>query len=78
MKITEEEIAEVLHDSGVEFKEIDFSVFHPLDHWAFSPQCFRWHGGPIHHLRLWWEFQRPGWDKDWEPVEANTRRRKRS
>jgi hypothetical protein len=76
MKITPEDVAEVIRNSGREVKEIDFSIFHPLDHWAFSRDCFGWYGGPLQHLRLWWEFQRPGWDKDWEPVETNIRRKK--
>lgn len=37
--------------------ELDFSVFHPLMHRAFSPECFGWHGGPIHHIRMWYEYQ---------------------
>lgn len=39
--------------------DIDFSVFHPLFHWAFSRECFGWHGGPVQHIRLWWDYQAP-------------------
>lgn len=45
-------------------RPVDFSVFHPLDHWAGSPYCFGWHGGPVRHIELWWDYMRP------EPIGA--------
>ena len=53
-------------------KKLDFSQFHGLFHWIASPDCWRSYGGPTRHLQLWWQYQRPGWDKDvdWDhPVE---------
>ncbi len=46
----------------------DFSHFHPLDHWALSPECWRWYGGPVNHIKLWWTFQIRLSDDDWEEV----------
>jgi len=74
MKITQEDVAEVIQNSGREIREIDFSVWHPLDHWAFSSYCWSFHGGGFHHLKLWWEFQRPGWEKDWKPEAPDEHR----
>lgn len=39
--------------------KLDFSEFHPLDHWCFTRDCAGWHGGWINHIKLWWEYQAP-------------------
>ena len=41
---------------------LDFSIFHPQDHWAFVPHCRTLPGGGRRHLRDWWDYrfeQRP-------------------
>jgi hypothetical protein len=36
---------------------LDFSVFHPLDHWVGSAYCRSFYGGFRRHLSLWWDYQ---------------------
>lgn len=49
--------------------KFDFSQFHPLDHWAGELRCWRLPGGPLVHLRYWWDYQGPGYNPDdWEDV----------
>ena len=38
---------------------LNFSVFHPLDHWLLSPRCRSFYGGARRHLSLWWAYE-PG------------------
>lgn len=38
--------------------KFDFSQFHPLDHWPYSPRCHEFYGGGRHHLRLAWDIRR--------------------
>ena len=37
--------------------QLNFDVFHPLDHWAGSIGCWGWYGGLSRHLALWWDYQ---------------------
>ena len=37
--------------------KLDFSVFHPLDHWVGSAYCRTFYGGGRRHLSLWWDYQ---------------------
>jgi len=37
---------------------LDFSEFHPLDHWPWSRRCLSLPGGAGRHLRLTWEYRR--------------------
>ena len=39
--------------------KLDFSQWHPLDHWAFTKYCRTFHGKGFHHLRLWADYQMP-------------------
>lgn len=41
-----------------ELPELDFSQYHPLDHWPFSARCRDHYGGGRHHLRIAWRFRR--------------------
>lgn len=51
----------------MEIKKLDFSQFHPLDHWPWQRRCWsrkvqygwetQFYGGPIHHMKLAWEFK---------------------
>lgn len=38
--------------------KIDFSQWHPLDHWPFTSRCRSFHGGGRHHIKITWEFRR--------------------
>ena len=43
---------------------LDFSEFHPLDHWPWEQRCRDHFGGWRRHLELWHEYQAPdpiGW-----------------
>lgn len=42
----------------MEIKELDFSIFHPLDHHPFGAECRAWHGGSWNHLKLTWTLRR--------------------
>lgn len=37
--------------------QLDFTQFHPLDHWVGTRLCRSYHGGAIQHLRLKWWYQ---------------------
>ena len=51
----------------MEIKHLDFSEFHPLDHWPWQRRCWSnklqggwetpFYGGPIHHVKLSWQFK---------------------
>lgn len=54
----------------IKIGSLDFSIFHPLDHWPGSPYCRTWPGGWRRHLKLAWEHKwhaatlcRLGWHK---------------
>lgn len=47
-------------------KHIDFSIFHDMMHMPFSPYCWTMYGGPLHHIKLWWEF------RAWEAIRRQT------
>lgn len=38
--------------------KIDFSVFHPIDHWIWEKRCREFHGGWWTHLAYSWEYRR--------------------
>lgn len=38
--------------------DLDFSVFHPLDHWPWEKRCSEFHGGWRWHLKIAWHFRR--------------------
>jgi hypothetical protein len=38
--------------------KLDFSEFHPLDHWPFTAYCRSRPGGTRRHLKYTWEFRR--------------------
>lgn len=38
--------------------KIDFSQFHPLDHWPGTRRCGQFYGGWRRHLRIAWEYHR--------------------
>lgn len=42
----------------LEFRELDFSQFHPLDHWPSSPRCWGLYGSPWNHIVMTWQFRR--------------------
>lgn len=42
----------------MQIEEIDFSGFHPLDHWPGTRQCSSLPGGTWNHLKLTWTFRR--------------------
>lgn len=44
-----------------EIRSIDFSIWHPLDHWPWEKRCREHHGGPRNHLKLTWEYRRKPW-----------------
>jgi hypothetical protein len=49
--------------------KLDFSEFHPLDHWAGDDRCRSMPGGFRRHLDLWWRYQGPGYHpEDWVEV----------
>lgn len=39
-------------------KRLDFSQFHPLDHWPFEHRCGQFYGGGFHHLKIAWQYRR--------------------
>lgn len=42
-------------------ERFDFSQYHGLDHWPFSPRCHNMPtGGGLYHLRLAWQQRRRG------------------
>lgn len=40
-------------------RELDFSEFHPLDHWPGTSDCRSLPGGARRHLALGWEYKWP-------------------
>lgn len=52
--ISEQDVADVM---GEKTPELDFSIWHPLDHhwWEFS-FCRQYHGWTRNHLELVWEY----------------------
>lgn len=44
--------------SEEQLRNLDFSEFHPLDHWPGSARCHEFFGGWRHHLRITWAFRR--------------------
>lgn len=38
--------------------KLDFSQFHPLDHWPGSPYCRSLYGGVRNHLSMTWRYRR--------------------
>lgn len=41
--------------------KLDFSQFHPLDHYLWEPYCRELYGGPLNHAQLWWEYKATHW-----------------
>lgn len=37
--------------------QLDFSEFHPLDHYIWEPRCRDHFGGPKRHIQLWWWYK---------------------
>lgn len=37
--------------------KLDFSQFHPLDHWPASKRCMSLPGGPKNHMSLAWQYK---------------------
>lgn len=65
---------------SMDFKnaKLDFSEFHPLDHFAGDRRCRSLPGGFLRHVRLWWDYQGPGWNPDdWEDVTDEIRKTER-
>lgn len=42
-------------------EKLDFSLFHPLDHYIWEERCQEFYGGPKRHIQLWWEFIGSHW-----------------
>lgn len=42
---------------------LDFSQFHPLDHWPWEPRCQSLPGGRRRHLQLAWEHKDRHWSR---------------
>jgi hypothetical protein len=40
-------------------RHLDFSIFHPQDHWPLDPRCRRLPGGIERHLHDWYTYR---WD----------------
>lgn len=38
--------------------KLDFSQFHPLDHWPGTKRCRSFYGGTRKHLSMTWEYRR--------------------
>jgi hypothetical protein len=38
--------------------ELDFSIWHPLDHWPGTKRCREFYGGTRNHLKIAWEYRR--------------------
>lgn len=49
--------------------ELDFSRYHPLDHWPGTRRCREHYGGWRNHLSMAWEYRRRdqviGWFARW-------------
>lgn len=37
--------------------DLDFSRFHPLDHWPWQARCRQFYGGPRYHVVIAWEYR---------------------
>lgn len=44
--------------TGPYIRELDFSMWHPLDHWPGTARCRSFHGGTRNHLHLTWTYRR--------------------
>lgn len=48
---------------------LDFSQWHPLDHWPGTRRCRQHYGGWRHHLKIAWDYRRRdqvyGWFARW-------------
>lgn len=40
---------------------LDFSIWHPLDHWPYSERCSMFYGGGYHHLKIAWQLKWSDW-----------------
>lgn len=40
-----------------EINELDFSQFHPMDHYLWERRCREHFGGPVNHVKLWWAYK---------------------
>lgn len=49
-----------MHPDDIRFRELDFSQFHPLDHWPGSARCRSLYGGWRNHLRMAWDYKWSG------------------
>lgn len=38
-------------------RELDFSIYHPLDHAWWEPVCRTFYGGIFRHWQLWWDYR---------------------
>lgn len=38
-------------------KNLDFSIFHPLDHWPWERRCRELYGGWRRHIHLTWTYR---------------------
>lgn len=38
-------------------RELDFSIYHPLDHDWWKPVCRTFYGGVLRHWQLWWDYR---------------------
>jgi hypothetical protein len=47
-----------LRAGNVARMRLDFSEFHPLDHWPATARCRSLPGGAVRHLRYAWVFRR--------------------
>jgi hypothetical protein len=81
LDISKDDVAEVIGAPQIE--NLDFSVWHPLDHRPWSARCRTFYGGGVHHVTLWREYQAPrpiqrikcrlGWH-DWSEYYARKER----
>jgi hypothetical protein len=51
----------------VNIRKLNFSQFHPLDHYPFEKRCWEFYGGPVTHIQYGWQFK---WKSD---IRAHTR-----
>lgn len=38
----------------IDIDKIDFSRFHPIDHYPWTARCRSLYGGGFYHVRIWW------------------------
>lgn len=36
---------------------LDFSMFHPSDHWPWEPRCREFYGGWRYHIKIAWTYR---------------------